>query len=208
MKIISKTYVLVGILIAIAAVNLFTIYGFEQEGIAESYSILRAADLKQKTETVASLASSIASGNNEDREVLKNEIQQFEMELAVLKIGGTIRGQDIVTIPDEISEEYVMLVASWNSYKNNALTVQETSVFNEEVIGALNYVLEKNEELVILVHDVRSELNDLDRDYNEHRKSAEDMENHSENFARRILLLSIGEEEGFLDELKNSRLQF
>ncbi|GFN41236.1 MAG: hypothetical protein YK1312THETA_790006, partial [Marine Group I thaumarchaeote] len=43
MKIISKTYVLVGILIAIAAVNLFTIYGFEQEGIAESYSILRAA---------------------------------------------------------------------------------------------------------------------------------------------------------------------
>ena len=208
MKIISKTYVLVGILIVIAAVNLFTIYGFEQEGIAESYSIIRAADLKQKTETVASLASSIANGNNEDRDVLKNVIQEIEMDFNVLKNGGTIREQKIVTIPNEILEEYDMLIGSWNSYKNNALTVKETSVFNEDVIGALNYVLEKNDELVILVHDVRSEINDLGRDYNEHKKAVEDMENHSENFARRILLLSIGEEEGVLEELKNSRLHF
>jgi len=198
MKIISKTYVLVGILIAIAAVNLFTIYGFEQEGIAESYSILRAADLKQKTETVSSLASSIANGNDEDRDVLENMIQEIEMDFDVLKNGGTIREQKIVTIPDEILEEHDMLIGSWNSYKNNALTVQETSVFDEEVTGALNYVLEKNDELVILVHDVGLEVNDLGRDYNEHKKAVEDMENHSENFARRILLLSIGEDQSIL----------
>ena len=208
MKIISKTYVLVGILIVIAAVNLFTIYGFEQEGIAESYSILRAADLKQKTETVASLASSIANGNDEDRDVLKNVIQEIETDFNVLKNGGTIREQKIVTIPNEILEEYDMLIGSWNSYKNNALIVQETSVFNEEVISAVDYVLEKNEVLLLLVHDVGLEVNDLGRDYNEHKKSVEDMEIHAEKFARQILLLSIGEEEGVLEELKNSRLHF
>jgi len=85
MKIITKTYVLVGILIAIAAVNLLTIYGIEQEGTAESYSIIRAADLKQKTETVSSLASSIANGNDEDRDILKKIIQEIEMDLDVLK---------------------------------------------------------------------------------------------------------------------------
>jgi len=208
LKIISKTYVLVGILIAIAAVNLFTIYGFEQEGIAESYSILRAADLKQKTETVASLASSIANGNDEDRDVLKNVIQEIEMDFNVLKNGGTIREQKIVTIPNEILEEYDMLIGSWNSYKNNALIVQETSVFDEEIIDALDYVLERNDEFVLLVHDVGLEVNDLGRDYNEHKKAIKDMEIHAEKFARHILLLSIGEEEGVLEELKNSRLHF
>ena len=208
MKIITKTYVLVGILIAIAAVNLLTIYGIEQEGTAESYSIIRAADLKQKTETVASLSASIANGNDEDRDILKNVIQEIEMDLDVLKNGGTIREQKIVTIPNEISDDYGMLVESWNSYKNTALIVQETSVFDEEVIGALDYVLNRNDELILLVHDVRLEFDDLGRPYNEYKRIIEDMENHAEDFARQVLLLSVGEEEGVLEELKNSRLSF
>jgi len=208
MKIITKTYVLVGILIAIAAVNLLTIYGIEREGTAESYSIIRAADLKQKTETVSSLASSIANGNDEDRDILKKMIQEIEMDLDVLKNGGTIREQKIVTIPNEISKDYVMLVESWNSYKNTAMIVQETSVFDEDVIGALDYVLKSDDELILLVHDVRLEFDDLGRPYNEHKGIIEDMENHAEEFARQVLLLSIGEEEGVLEELKNSRLSF
>src|SRR4030066_2210988 len=137
MKIVSKTYIIVGVLIAIAAVNLFILYGLEQESTLESYSIIRAGDLKQKTEAIASLASSIANGNDEDREKIKIEIQEFENYLDVLKDGGTIRGQSIVTIPNTISTEYGMLVGSWNSYKNNAGVIQDTSVFDEEVINAL-----------------------------------------------------------------------
>jgi len=208
MKIITKTYIVVGILIAIAAVNLFTIYGIEQQGIAESYSIIRAADLKQKTETVSSLASSIANGNDEDRDILKKMIQEIEMDLDVLKNGGTIREQKIVTIPNEISEDYGMLVESWNSYKNTALIVQETSVFDEDVIGAVDYVLKRNGELILLTDDVKLELGSLGRDYNDHKKIVEEMKIHAEQFSRQVLLLSIGEEEGVLEELKNSRLGF
>ncbi len=208
MKIIVKTYILVGILIAIGVVNLFTIYGIEQKGVEESYSIIRAGDLKQKTETVSSLAASIANGNDEDRDILKNVIQEIEMDLDVLKNGGSIRGQNIVTIPDEISDGYEKLVGSWDGYKNNALTVQETSVFNEDVISSLNYVLDRNEELILLAHDVRIELDSLGRDYNEHKKIAEDLEIHAEQFARQVLLLSIGEEEGVAENLRDSRLHF
>ncbi|MFQ5573109.1 MAG: two-component sensor histidine kinase, partial [Nitrosopumilaceae archaeon] len=207
MKIVTKTYILVGILIAIGTINLFTIYAFEQEKIAESYSIIRAADLKQKTETVSALASSIANGNDEDKETLKNQIQEIEKDLDVLKNGGTIGGQTIVTIPNEILSEYGVLVGSWDSYKNDAATIQETSVLDEEVIDAINYVLEKNDELVLKVNEVRQELGGLGRDYNEHKEVAEDMEKHAEVFARKVLLLSIGEE-GIAEELKNSRLGF
>ncbi|MFB5610768.1 MAG: sensor histidine kinase [Nitrosopumilaceae archaeon] len=184
------------------------IFGFEQENTAESYSIIRAGDLKQKTETVSALASSIANGNDEDRELLKNTIQEFETDLGALKNGGTIRGQNIVTIPDKILEEYGMLVSSWNSYKNNALIVQETSVFDEDVVKALNYVLDRNEELILLAHDVGEELESLDRNYNEHKQVAGDLEVYAEQFARQVLLISVGEEQGVAEELKNSRINF
>jgi len=68
MKLIKKTYFLVGILIVAAAVNLTLLYQAQQETTDESYSIIRASDLKVKVETLSRLASSIASGNEEDRQ--------------------------------------------------------------------------------------------------------------------------------------------
>ena len=70
---------------------MFLLYQIQQIGSAESYTIIRVGDLKVKTETVSKFASSIASGNNEDRENLKNEIQEFENILDVLESGGNIR---------------------------------------------------------------------------------------------------------------------
>jgi len=129
MKITVKTYLLVSIVIATAAVNLFLVYEIQQGGTAESLTIIRAGDLKATSETVAGLASSIASGNDQDRENLKNTIQSFEESLDVLKHGGTIRGQSVVTIPSSISNEYDQVASSWTSYKESATTVQVTSVF-------------------------------------------------------------------------------
>jgi len=192
----------------IAAINLFILYGLEQESTRESYSIIRAGDLKQKTETVALLASSVANGNNEDRENLKIEIQDYETYLDILKNGGEIRNQQIITLPDEISSQYDMLVGSWKSYRNNAVIVQDTSVFDDEVVSALNYVLDKNDDLILLTEDIRQELDSLDRDYNRHKQIAEDMKKHTEEFARQVLLLSIGEEKGVLVKLKDARISF
>ncbi len=77
MKIIQKTYFLVGILIAAAAVNLTLLYQSEQESTDESYTIIRVADLKVKVETFDSLANSIANGFEADREILKEETNEF-----------------------------------------------------------------------------------------------------------------------------------
>ena len=102
MKIILKSYLLVGILIAAAAVNLFLLYQAQNISDDESYTIIRASDLKVKAETLASIAGSIASGNEEDRQTLRNEIDEFESVLKILQTGGSIRGQSIATIPNEI----------------------------------------------------------------------------------------------------------
>jgi len=199
---------LVSIVIATAAVNLFLVYGIQQGGTAESLSIIRAGDLKASAETVAGLASSIASGNDQDRENLKNTIQGFEESLDTLKNGGTIRGQAIVTIPSSISNEYDKVTSSWMSYKESATTVQVTSVFDKKVIEALNYVLERNGEVIILIDAVNQELSGLDRSFNRHQELAEEMQEHAKGISRQTLLLSIGEEEGVHKILRKDRLGF
>jgi len=208
MKITIKTYLLVGIVIATAAVNLFLVYEIQQAGTGESLSIIRAGDLKASAETVAGLAASIASGNDQDRENLKNTIQSFEESLDALKNGGTIRGQSIVTIPSSISNEYEQVVSSWTSYKDSGSTVQVTSVFDRNVIEALNYVLERNGEVIILTDGVIQDLSGLDRSFNRHQELAEEMQEHAKGISRQTLLLSIGEEEGIHKILRKDRLGF
>ena len=208
MKIVSKTYILVGILIAIAAINLALLYQTQQIGTAESYSIIRAGDLKVKSETISSLSASIASGNEQDREILNNEITDFEHDLDVLKNGGSIRGQGIVTIPSTVSAYYESVYSSWKTYQESASKVEQTSVFDKNVISALNYVLDKNGELILLTDSVMNELELLDREYKRHKEISVDMEEHAEDFGRQALLLSIGEEEGVRDDLKKSRISY
>jgi len=208
MKITVKTYLLVSIVIAIASVNLFLVYGIQQVGTAESLTIIRAGDLKATAETVSGLASSIASGNEQDRGNLKNTIQGFEETLDALKNGGTIRGQSVITIPSSISNDYDQVASSWMSYKESATTVQVTSVFDKNVIEALNYVLERNGEVIILTDAVIQELSGLDRSFNRHQELAEEMQKHAKGISRQTLLLSIGEEEGVHKVIRKDRLGF
>ncbi|HEX9845790.1 MAG TPA: two-component sensor histidine kinase, partial [Candidatus Nitrosotenuis sp.] len=93
MKIISKTYLLIGVLIIVAVINLFVLYTTQSTTNNESYSIINAGDLKTKVETIASLASSIATGNENDRLRLEKEIKEFDGVLVALRNGGIIRGQ-------------------------------------------------------------------------------------------------------------------
>ena len=209
MRIVSKTYILVGVLIALSAINLFLLFETQQIGTAESFSVIRAGDLKVSVETIAGLSASVAtSGNEQDKEILMQEITDFEHVLSVLKNGGTIRGQGIVTIPVTVSAEYDNVYNSWNSYQLSASKVEKTSVFDKGVVNALNYVLDKNGELILLTDSVSKELERLDRDYTRHKEIALSMKEHTEDFSRQALLISIGEEEGVREEIKKSRISY
>ncbi len=208
MKLIKKTYFLVGILIVAAAVNLTLLYQAQQETTDESYSIIRASDLKVKVETLSRLASSIASGNEEDRQTLGNEISEFESVLNILRTGGTIRGQSIVTMPNEIVTDYNRVAKSWGVYKNSAQRIEQTSVFDEEAVNSLNYILEKNGDMAITTDSVVEEISELDRQYNRHKEIAADLHEISKGIGQNALLISIGEGEGVRDELKKQRISF
>lgn len=197
-----------GILIAAAVVNLVLLYQTQQESTDESYTIIRAADLKVKVETLASLANSIANGIESDREALKNETNQFESVLNILRTGGTIRGQSIVTVPSNLMSEYTEVENSWKDVRQGLEQIQVFAVSNDEAKDALNYILGKNGEVVLTTDAVMKEIDQLDREYNRHKEISAEIHELAKSIGQNALLISIGEEEGVREKLQKDRLAF
>ncbi|MEK6831681.1 MAG: HAMP domain-containing protein, partial [Thermoproteota archaeon] len=208
MKIINKTYLLVTILIVAAVINLTLLYQREQMDNSESYSIIKVGDLKVQTESISGLAVSTANGNVEDKDNLNSEIENVDSILVMLKNGGVIKGQTIQKIPLAVTSNYNKVITSWNTYKEKALNVEKTSVFDKEATSAMNYVLQKNSELVLSTNSLSKELSDLGRDYNRHKEIAKELEKYSKEIGQLTLLISIGEEENTQEKLKKERLGF
>ena len=194
MKIISKTYLLVTILIIAAAINLFLFYQDADSQTTQSYSIIRLGDVKVTAESIASLSISVANGNEEDKDELDKQILQVENTINVIKNGGTIKEQNVEKIPTELISEYNELSTMWQEYKNKATQVRNTSVFDPEATKALNYILQKNNELILLADEMNREFENLDRDYNRHKEIAKDLLEYSKGIGQQTLLISIGEE--------------
>ncbi len=208
MKIIHKAYFLVGILIAAAAVNLILLYQSEQESTDESYTIIRAADLKVKVETLDSLTNSIANGFEADREILKEEADEFESVLNILKSGGSVRGQPIVAVPANIFEEYIQVENSWKVVKQSLDEIQIRAASNDEAKDAVNYILGKNGEMALATDSVIKEIELLDRDFNRHKEITLELHELSKSIGQDALLISIGEDEGIREKIHDERIIF
>lgn len=207
MKILNKTYFLLTIVIGAALVNL-VLYSVEQERIVESYTIINANDLKVKVETIATFASSIASGNEEDRYKLLQESDEIDAVFDALRNGGTIRDQSVLQVPTELKIHFDDAYDLWLKYKQTAQTIQVESVFDPQVRDSLAYVLEKNGELLLVTDNVVRELEPLGRDYRRHVEIASELRELAKSIGSDTLLISIGEEDGVRDSVHENRLRF
>jgi len=208
MKFISKTYILLAIIIGTAGFNLFLLYMIQQEGTIESNSIIHANDIKVKVSDVASYASSISAGNEEDRDSLQDEVNEIDLVFDALRKGGSINGQPVLGVPNNIQPQFDTSYNIWRIYKQSAEIIQVESVFDPTVRESLNYVLQKNGELVILTQDVVDEFSSLDRDYRRHKEISQELTTLVQEISADALLISIGEGEGAQESIQKNRLLF
>ncbi|MBI5698253.1 MAG: HAMP domain-containing histidine kinase [Thaumarchaeota archaeon] len=204
----SKTYFLIGVLILVAFFNLFVLYNTQITAVNESYSIIRAGDLKTKVETIAGLAGWIANGKESDREIQEKEIKEFDNVLVTLKTGGVLRGQSIAPIPSSIQSDYDNVNNIWNTYRTHAQEIQAASIYNKDVVDAVNYVLGKNTELILTADALGKDLETLDRNYNRHREIAMELRETAKAIGQNALLVSLGQEEAAQENIHKSRLSF
>jgi len=92
MKILSKTYLLISILIAVAIINLFLLYQGESTNNLQSNSIIKTGDIKVSAESLSALAISVANGNEEDKKKLQDEIQSGNSDLEAIRWMDTLHG--------------------------------------------------------------------------------------------------------------------
>ncbi|MDE1726527.1 MAG: HAMP domain-containing histidine kinase [Thaumarchaeota archaeon] len=193
MKITQKTYLLLGVIIGISAVNLFLLLSISQENLDVLHSISAASNLKVIVERIAGTANSIASGNEFDRQTLADEISNFDQTYAILGSGGQSQGVTIVPAPSELQPVYSQIGSSWQDYKQSAEKIRQESVFDPKVEEALTYVLGKNGDLTSLTNGVVNDLTPLDRNYNKHKMIATEMVSIAQDIGQKTLLVSIGE---------------
>ncbi|KEQ57023.1 Sensor protein GacS [Marine Group I thaumarchaeote SCGC AAA799-E16] len=196
-------------LVAVDALNLFLLY---QEGSGqydESNSIIKLSDIKVKAESVSGYAVSVASGNLEDKENLDNEVTNVETILNKIQTGGEIGGMVVAKTPNsEITTHLNHIITEWEDYRHKVENVKSTPVFDKEATNAVNYVLQKNQDLVLLTDQLIKELEPLDRDYNKHKQIAEELAENARIIGQQTLLISIGEEGNSQEILREKNLEF
>ena len=208
MKIINKTYLLVGVLIGVALVNFVVLYNTQTSTANESYAIIRAGDLKTKAETIAGLTISVANGKENDRSALEREINEYDLVLSTLQTGGTIRDQAISPIPSRITDEYDIVAKNWKQYRAEAISIQATSLYNKEVVNAINYVIDKDTDLILTADALSKDLETLDRNYNTHKEIAADLRETAKKIGQDTLLVSLDQEESAKQSLEHARITF
>jgi len=208
MRIVYKTYVLLAVVIAVSSINLFVLLQTSQENETVLHSISSASNLKVIVERIAGTANSIASGNEADRQTLSEQINDFDNTYAVLGSGGDLNGTTIIAVPTELRNNYGDAGNSWSIYKQKAQEIQMEPVFDPGVKSALQYILEKDGDLITLTNGVSNDLSSLDRNYNRHKEIAAELTTLTKSIAENTLLISIGEKGNYSDLIKKDRILF
>ena len=199
---------MVAILIFAAGINLVLLYQGNNVQHYESFSIIKIGDIKVGSESISGLVISVAGGSDEDKEKLDQKIFEVEKIIQTIKNSGTINGQQIEKIPSELSSDYNNLSTSWDNYKVSVITAEKISIFDPEATKAMNYLLQKNNELILIANKLTNEIENLDRDYSRHKEIANDLLECAKVIGQQTLLISIGEDINSQDKLKEKKLKF
>jgi signal transduction histidine kinase len=194
MKFVKKTYLLLAILVGTATFNLLLLFSMQQESTKESFSLIAINDLKVEIANIATLASSIAAGNEADRSLLQQKITEVDSTFTLLEKGGIADENEIISVPTTIADKFIHSYNLWTSYKSNADKIEMEQVFNSEVKESISYVLTKNPEFILLNKQLIDELSNLDRNYREHQEIAENLPNIINYINEDILLISLGDD--------------
>jgi len=196
LKIIHKAYFLVGILIVAAAVNLILLYQSDQETTNESFTIIRAAELKVNLEAIDGLTYIIGGGNETVREYFKTGIENFTSSLTTLNV------------PQDRNKDYDSVKRSWNEYKMTTDEIIEASKDNSDAFNANQYILTNNWKMILATDSVVSEISQLDREYKRHKEISIELYDLAQSLGKNALLITIGEGEKGTNDLLNDKEAF
>ena len=155
--------------------NLLLFYTDSNSQTTQSHSIIRVVDIKVSAESISPLATSVASGNEEDKKVLDEKISDVEKMIGIVKTDGTFKDLTLERILDSLVDDHQKLSKSWEAYRNAANEVETVFFLDPEAEKAQLDILDKNNELIILTVNMEREFENLRREYSRHKQISADL---------------------------------
>ncbi len=208
MKLSQKTYLLLGVIIIVSAINLYLLLSTSEDNQQVYHSITKSSDLKVIVERISGTANSIAGGNEGDRQSLAYEISEFDNIYTTLGEGGSIDGLSVMAVPENTKSIYDDVGKSWILYKGEAEKIKQESIFDPKVKDGITYILGKNGELISLTNSITNDISTLDRNYNRHKIIAAELVTIAKDIGEKTLLYSIGEGGNVTSVLKQDTVLF
>ena len=80
-------------------------------------------------------------------------------------MGGALNDQNVISVPNSIKPKFEFTYDQWSQFNKFAKTVRTEPVFDPQTRDAINYVLDKNSEMILRTNNLKDDLSTLDRDY-------------------------------------------
>jgi signal transduction histidine kinase len=187
---------------------LFLLYQEDQTQSSESYSIIIVGEIKVKAESISSSAASAVGEDFSELSTLEKEIEEVKSILRILKTGGIYNEQPHETLPSSMNDHFDHVLETWEDFELSVGNVVTTSRFDPDAIRTSEYLLEKNQEMILLTNQIPKDLQNLDRNYNTHKQIADDLVDCAKVIGEQVLLIRTGG--GFTSKqtLEQKQLEF
>ncbi len=142
----------------------------------------------------------------ENEKKIAGEIKQIDRVFETMQTGNYPDVTKSIHIPSELTHKFITTFDSWKSYKSELQHNVVKKIDELQNNESINYVLDKNIDLVFLSDEAVKEISMLDTKYNRHKELILEIQSDLKDINSGIKQISSGNSEGMYDVINENRV--
>ena len=188
----KKRKIALGILIVLAIINVPVLLDLDQKNRVDSYPITSLNIVK----------SNVA----EDLPNLRQNIDQIDSIFDTLKTGNYPGSTTALPLPADVKQDFYAVENSWYDYKIKIQSL-DLQMFEPKLQRSIDYVLEKNDEMIPISHKAIRDISSLDERYDRHKEIISEIKNQLDSLDSYIQSISnINSPENIKEQITEKRI--
>jgi methyl-accepting chemotaxis protein len=137
-------------MLIVAGATVGVVYYYQSQTDTLGNSVDTAGQQRMLAQKMARYTNRIASGDNpqEARESLRSSMQTYDENLRLLENGGTKDGAQLTAAPKPTQDELRAEKEAWSEYRPHVQTILNKEPVNPEYQQSVNYVADRDEQLL------------------------------------------------------------
>ena len=159
--------------------------------------------IKYKINKISELKS---ADFEENEKRINSEIKQIDLVFDTMQTGNYPDVTESILVPSELTHKFNTTYDSWKNYKSELQLNVVKKIDEPQNNKFINYVLDKNIDLVFLSDEAIKEISMLDTKYNRHKELILEIQSDLKDINSSIKQISRGNSEGMYDMINENRV--